>query len=86
MNEQNSSFLFEQKFIVHSPPLLYNNKIPKQESSQIYLETLHLVEMLSELDVFISNYIIVDPEIYQLWIEGYTSECLRDISIDKVAG
>lgn len=36
----------------------------------------NLVKMLSELDVFISNYIIVDPEIYQLWIEGYTSEYL----------
>lgn len=28
--------------------------------------------MFSEVDVFISNYTIVDPEIYQLWIEGYT--------------
>ncbi|XP_055716638.1 acidic fibroblast growth factor intracellular-binding protein [Phlebotomus papatasi] len=29
--------------------------------------------MLTEVDVFISNYTLVDPEIYQLWIEGYTS-------------
>lgn len=28
--------------------------------------------MFSEVDVFLSNYTIVDPEIYQLWIEGYT--------------
>jgi len=30
--------------------------------------------MLSEVDVFISNYTLVDPEIYQLWIDGHTCE------------
>lgn len=25
-----------------------------------------------EVDVFISNYTLVDPEIYELWIKGYT--------------
>ncbi|KYN34772.1 hypothetical protein ALC56_10740 [Trachymyrmex septentrionalis] len=29
--------------------------------------------MLSEVDVFISNYTLVDPEIYQLWVDGHTS-------------
>ncbi|CAD7081880.1 unnamed protein product [Hermetia illucens] len=29
--------------------------------------------MLAEVDVFISNYTIVDPDIYQLWIEGYST-------------
>ncbi|XP_014235117.1 acidic fibroblast growth factor intracellular-binding protein [Trichogramma pretiosum] len=29
--------------------------------------------MLSEVDVFISNYTLVDPEIYQLWVDGYSS-------------
>lgn len=28
--------------------------------------------MFSEVDVFLTNYPIVDPEIYQLWIEGYS--------------
>lgn len=28
--------------------------------------------MFAEVDVFISNYTIVDPDIYQLWIEGYS--------------
>ncbi|XP_066257767.1 acidic fibroblast growth factor intracellular-binding protein isoform X1 [Euwallacea similis] len=28
---------------------------------------------MTEVDVFISNYTLVDPEIYQLWIEGYTA-------------
>lgn len=28
--------------------------------------------MYAEVDVFISNYTLVDPDIYQLWIEGYT--------------
>lgn len=28
--------------------------------------------MYAEIDVFISNYTLVDPEIYQLWIEGYS--------------
>lgn len=27
---------------------------------------------MTEVDVFISNYTLVDPEIYQLWIEGHT--------------
>ncbi|KAL0281261.1 UNVERIFIED_CONTAM: hypothetical protein PYX00_002297 [Menopon gallinae] len=27
----------------------------------------------SEVDVFISNYTLVDPEVYQLWVEGYSS-------------
>lgn len=27
---------------------------------------------MTEVDVFISNYTLVDPEIYQLWIEGNT--------------
>lgn len=29
--------------------------------------------MYAEVDVFISNYTIVDPEIFHLWIEGFTS-------------
>ncbi|EDW95273.2 acidic fibroblast growth factor intracellular-binding protein [Drosophila yakuba] len=28
---------------------------------------------MADVDVFISNYTIVDPEIYQLWIEGFSS-------------
>lgn len=27
---------------------------------------------MTEVDVFISNYTLVDPEIFQLWIEGHT--------------
>lgn len=26
--------------------------------------------MYTEVDVFVSNYTLIDPEIYQLWIEG----------------
>ncbi|CAL7937298.1 unnamed protein product [Xylocopa violacea] len=29
--------------------------------------------MLSEVDVFISNYTLVDPDIYQLWVDGHSS-------------
>lgn len=29
--------------------------------------------MLSEVDVFISNYTLVDPEVYQLWVDGHSS-------------
>lgn len=29
-----------------------------------------------EVDVFISNYTLVDPEVYQLWIEGHSCEFL----------
>ncbi|KAL3278263.1 hypothetical protein HHI36_013600 [Cryptolaemus montrouzieri] len=29
--------------------------------------------MTAEIDVFISNYTLVDPEIYELWIEGQTA-------------
>ncbi|KAJ8984025.1 hypothetical protein NQ317_012249 [Molorchus minor] len=28
---------------------------------------------MTEVDVFISNYTLVDPEIYQLWVEGHTA-------------
>lgn len=28
--------------------------------------------MLADVDVFLTNYTIVDPEIYQLWIEGFS--------------
>ncbi|CAG9861639.1 unnamed protein product [Phyllotreta striolata] len=28
---------------------------------------------MSEVDVFISNYTLVDPEIYELWVDGYTA-------------
>lgn len=27
---------------------------------------------MSEVDVFISNYTLVDPEIYQLWVDGHS--------------
>lgn len=30
--------------------------------------------MCAEVDVFISNYTLVDPEIYELWINGYTGK------------
>ncbi|XP_043680962.1 acidic fibroblast growth factor intracellular-binding protein isoform X2 [Vespula pensylvanica] len=29
--------------------------------------------MMSEVDVFVSNYTLVDPEIYQLWVDGHSS-------------
>ncbi|XP_063225809.1 acidic fibroblast growth factor intracellular-binding protein [Bacillus rossius redtenbacheri] len=29
--------------------------------------------MFAEVDVFISNYTLVDPEVYQLWVDGYSS-------------
>lgn len=35
----------------------------------------------SEVDVFISNYTLVDPEVYQLWVEGYS--CKLFFSLDK---
>ncbi|XP_026466904.1 acidic fibroblast growth factor intracellular-binding protein [Ctenocephalides felis] len=40
--------------------------------------------MYAEIDVFISNYTLVDPEIYQLWIEGYSSS--EAVSILKQNG
>lgn len=49
--------------------------------------------MLSEVDVFISNYTLVDPEVYQLWVDGHsckinylvtvTSVCRSSIVIDE---
>ena len=33
---------------------------------------------MTEVDVFISNYTLVDPEIYQLWIEGYTGKLTKE--------
>lgn len=30
--------------------------------------------MLSEVDVFISNYTLVDPDVYQLWVDGHSCE------------
>ncbi|KAL1139595.1 hypothetical protein AAG570_006577 [Ranatra chinensis] len=30
--------------------------------------------MIPDVDVFISNYTIVDPEVYQLWVDGCTSQ------------
>lgn len=29
-------------------------------------------EMFAEVDVFISNYTLVDADIFQLWTEGYS--------------
>lgn len=33
--------------------------------------------MCTEVDVFISNYTLVDPEIYELWIQGNSGNCFR---------
>lgn len=30
-----------------------------------------------DLDVFISNYTLVDPEIYQLWIDGHSGNFVK---------
>ena len=30
--------------------------------------------MCTEIDVFISNYTLVDPEIYELWVNGYSGK------------
>uniref|UniRef100_A0A069DT76 Putative acidic fibroblast growth factor intracellular-binding protein n=1 Tax=Panstrongylus megistus TaxID=65343 RepID=A0A069DT76_9HEMI len=35
--------------------------------------------MIPDVDVFISNYTIVDPEVYQLWVDGCTAEVAVDI-------
>lgn len=31
-----------------------------------------------EVDVFISNYTIIDPEIYKLWVDGHSGKVLYD--------
>ncbi|XP_072383234.1 acidic fibroblast growth factor intracellular-binding protein isoform X2 [Diabrotica undecimpunctata] len=37
---------------------------------------------MSEVDVFISNYTLVDPEIYELWVDGHTaSEAVSMLNI-----
>lgn len=36
--------------------------------------------MYAEVDVFISNYTLVDPDIYQLWLEGIPCKYLDSIS------
>lgn len=38
-------------------------------------ETKKNPKMFAEVDVFISNYTLVDPDIYQLWTEGYSCKC-----------
>lgn len=43
-----------------------------------------LSAMYAEVDVFISNYTIVDPDIFQLWIEGYASS--EAVSVLKQKG
>lgn len=41
--------------------------------------------MSAEIDVFISNYTLVDPEIYQLWIDGLSGKIQpRYLSILKL--
>lgn len=49
-----------------------------------------ILEMFAEVDVFISNYTLVDPEIYQLWIEGYSSSeavsFLKQKGFDQFSG
>ncbi|KAK9498337.1 hypothetical protein O3M35_002992 [Rhynocoris fuscipes] len=35
--------------------------------------------MIPDVDVFISNYTIVDPEVYQLWVDGCTAEAAVDV-------
>lgn len=34
--------------------------------------------MIPDVDIFISNYTLVDPEVYQLWVDGCSCK-LRDI-------
>ena len=29
---------------------------------------------MSDVDVFVGNNFIVDPEVYQLWVNGYTGK------------
>uniref|UniRef100_A0A673FLL8 Uncharacterized protein n=1 Tax=Sinocyclocheilus rhinocerous TaxID=307959 RepID=A0A673FLL8_9TELE len=43
------------------------NDIPKQE-----LRLIADVKMSVELDVFVGNTTIMDKEVYQLWLNGYT--------------
>lgn len=37
--------------------------------------------MLSEVDVFVSNYTLVDPEVYQLWVDGQSCKIFNLLSI-----
>ncbi|XP_018565406.1 acidic fibroblast growth factor intracellular-binding protein isoform X2 [Anoplophora glabripennis] len=41
---------------------------------------------MTEVDVFISNYTLVDPEIFQLWVEGHTASEAVAILNDKGLG
>lgn len=37
--------------------------------------------MYTEVDVFVSNFTLIDPEIYQLWIEGCSCKFLFKSSV-----
>ena len=34
----------------------------------------NILKMFTEVDVFIGNNTIVDPKIYEYWLDGYTGE------------
>jgi len=40
--------------------------------------------MFAEVDVFISNYTLVDPEIYQLWVDGCSCKYKNESRISQL--
>ena len=36
-------------------------------------------DMASELDIFVGNTTLIDEEVYQLWLDGYSGAICRDI-------
>lgn len=44
---------------------------------------MNVIDM-TEVDVFITNFTLVDPEIYQLWIEGHTGLIFHSLIVTLV--
>ncbi len=42
----------------------------------VIVHSLYSVKMSVELDVFVGNTTIMDKEVYQLWLNGYTGRVL----------
>lgn len=38
--------------------------------------------MFADVDVFISNYTLVDPEVYQLWVDGCSCKYKKESDLN----
>ena len=55
---------------VHSPSAVS----PNRSSETLREFCFRIISVMANVDIFVGNETLIDPDVYQLWLDGYTGK------------